>query len=128
MTSPDAFTGANFRRGGYLPYPERYARAAEVVEVARALWDSWDDDAVLADRIAGEFLRPGAVRPVAHHGTYADVVGLFETPRGPGPQGLAGAPGGAVGCLRVLVGGGWGSAVGGAPRPARVPRPWTMDP
>ncbi|MGO1279906.1 MAG: LLM class flavin-dependent oxidoreductase, partial [Cellulosimicrobium funkei] len=83
VTSPDAFTGANFRRGGYLPYPERYARAAEVVEVARALWDSWDDDAVLADRIAGEFLRPGAVRPVAHHGTYADVVGLFETPRGP---------------------------------------------
>ncbi|MGM7421259.1 NtaA/DmoA family FMN-dependent monooxygenase [Cellulosimicrobium sp. CpK407] len=83
VTSPDAFTGANFRRGGYLPYPERYARAAEVVEVARALWDSWDDGAVLADRIAGEFLRPGSVRPVAHHGTYADVVGLFETPRGP---------------------------------------------
>ncbi|KAJ8146755.1 hypothetical protein OY671_000182 [Metschnikowia pulcherrima] len=83
VTSPDAFTGANFRRGGYSPYPERYARAAEVVEVARASWDSWDDDAVSADRIAGEFSRPGAVRPVAHHGTYADVVGSFETPRGP---------------------------------------------
>ncbi len=83
VTSPDAFTGENFRRGGYLPYAERYERAAEVVEVARALWDSWDDDAVVADAAAGQFLRPGSVRPVDHRGVYADVAGLFPTPRGP---------------------------------------------
>lgn len=83
VTSPDAFTGANFRRGGYLPYPLRYERAREVVDVARALWDAWDDDAVLADRSTGRFLRPGAVRPVAHHGTHADVLGTFPAPRGP---------------------------------------------
>lgn len=83
VTSPDAFTGENFRRGGYLPYPERYARAAEVVEVARALWDSWDDDAVAPDPGTGAFLRPGAVRPVEHHGRYVDVSGQFPTPRGP---------------------------------------------
>ena len=83
VTSPDAFTGENFRRGGYLPYTERYERAAEVVDLARTLWDSWDDDAVLADADSGEFLRPGAVRPVEHHGRYADVVGTFTTPRGP---------------------------------------------
>lgn len=83
VTSPDAFTGANFRRGGYLPYGERYDRAAEVVALARELWDAWDDDAVLADDATGDFLRPGAVRPVTHHGRYADVVGTFPTPRGP---------------------------------------------
>jgi FMN-dependent oxidoreductase (nitrilotriacetate monooxygenase family) len=83
VTSPDAFTGENFRRGGYLPYAQRYERAAEVVEIARALWDSWDDDAVAADAASGSFLRPGAVRPVAHHGPHADVVGTFSTPRGP---------------------------------------------
>ena len=62
VTSPDAFTGENFRRGGFLPYAERYERAAELVAVARALWDSWDDDAVVADAGAGQFLRPGSVR------------------------------------------------------------------
>ncbi|WP_051681637.1 NtaA/DmoA family FMN-dependent monooxygenase [Cellulomonas sp. HZM] len=83
VTSSDAFTGANFRRGGYLAHADRYARAGEVVEVARALWDSWDDDAVLADAATGEFLRPGAVRRVEHHGAHADVEGTFTTPRGP---------------------------------------------
>ncbi|KGM01028.1 NtaA/DmoA family FMN-dependent monooxygenase [Cellulomonas cellasea] len=83
VTSPDAFTGANFRRGGFLPYAERYERAAELVEVARALWDSWDDDAVVADTEAGVFLRPGAVHPVEHHGRHFDVRGEFTTPRGP---------------------------------------------
>ncbi len=83
VTSSDAFTGENFRRGGYLPHAERYERAAEVVEVARKLWDSWGDDAVLADRRTGDFLRPDAVRPVDHRGKHAQVSGLFTTPRGP---------------------------------------------
>ena len=83
VTSPDAFTGENFRRGGYLPYGERYERAAEVVQVTRALWDSWDDDAVLADTGTGRFLRDGSVREVVHRGPHAQVRGTFTTPRGP---------------------------------------------
>ncbi|NKY41328.1 NtaA/DmoA family FMN-dependent monooxygenase [Cellulomonas septica] len=83
VTSSDAFTGANFRRGGFLPYAERYERAAELVAVARALWDSWDDDAVRGDRAAGAFLRDGAVREVEHVGKHFQVRGTFPTPRGP---------------------------------------------
>ncbi|GAA1407469.1 NtaA/DmoA family FMN-dependent monooxygenase [Oerskovia paurometabola] len=79
VTSPDAFTGANFRRGGFLPYEERYERAGELVALARQLWDAWDDDAVDED----ELVRPGAVRPFAHQGKHFDVSGRFETPRGP---------------------------------------------
>src|SRR6185436_9964451 len=41
VTSCDAFTGANFRRGGYLDRADRYARAAEVLQTARELWDTW---------------------------------------------------------------------------------------
>ncbi|MEU3400063.1 NtaA/DmoA family FMN-dependent monooxygenase [Streptomyces filamentosus] len=41
VTSSDAFTGENFRRGGYLDRSERYTRAAEFVATARELWDSW---------------------------------------------------------------------------------------
>ncbi|MFF3063873.1 NtaA/DmoA family FMN-dependent monooxygenase [Oerskovia sp. NPDC057915] len=79
VTSPDAFTGANFRRGGFLPYEERYERAGELVALARQLWDSWDDEAVDAD----EVVRTGAVRAFEHQGKHFDVAGRFETPRGP---------------------------------------------
>ncbi|RKN04778.1 LLM class flavin-dependent oxidoreductase [Streptomyces radicis] len=41
VTSSDAFTGENFRRGGYLDRADRYLRAAEFVGLARALWDGW---------------------------------------------------------------------------------------
>jgi len=42
VTTNDAFTGANFRRGGYLDRADRYRRAEEFVRLARTLWDSWD--------------------------------------------------------------------------------------
>ncbi len=80
VTSPDAFTGANFRRGGFLPYEERYERAGELVALARQLWDSWDDDAVGTE---DGLVRSGGVRSFAHHGKHFDVSGRFETPRGP---------------------------------------------
>src|SRR5690348_3908626 len=50
VTSSDAFTGENFRRGGYLAHSERYRRAAEVIEATRALWDSWPTDSLVVDR------------------------------------------------------------------------------
>lgn len=38
VTSTDAVSGANFRRGAYLPYEQRYARANEVLDYADAYW------------------------------------------------------------------------------------------
>ncbi|MCX5396142.1 NtaA/DmoA family FMN-dependent monooxygenase [Streptomyces sp. NBC_00102] len=69
VTSSDAFTGENFRRGGFLDRSDRYTRAAEFVSTARELWDSWTPD--------------GMPRPVAHHGTHFDVSGEFTVPRSP---------------------------------------------
>jgi FMN-dependent oxidoreductase (nitrilotriacetate monooxygenase family) len=69
VTSSDAFTGENFRRGGYLKHSERYSRAAEFVEVARKLWSSWDAD--------------GKPRPFEHHGEQFDISGEFTLPRSP---------------------------------------------
>jgi alkanesulfonate monooxygenase SsuD/methylene tetrahydromethanopterin reductase-like flavin-dependent oxidoreductase (luciferase family) len=66
VTTSDAFTGENFRRGGFLPREQRYERAAEVVAVTRALWDSQ----------GGE---------IEHHGPQFDVRGRF--PLSPSPQG-----------------------------------------
>ncbi|MFF3177194.1 NtaA/DmoA family FMN-dependent monooxygenase [Streptomyces sp. NPDC057900] len=69
VTSSDAFTGENFRRGGYLDRAHRYTRAAEFVATARELWDSWTPD--------------GAPRPFAHHGEHFSVEGEFTLPRSP---------------------------------------------
>ncbi|MGW4646043.1 LLM class flavin-dependent oxidoreductase [Kitasatospora sp. NPDC004289] len=46
VTSNDAFTGANFRRGGYLDHADRYRRAEEFVQLASEFWAS-DGRAVL---------------------------------------------------------------------------------
>ncbi|MFF9770296.1 NtaA/DmoA family FMN-dependent monooxygenase [Streptomyces sp. NPDC014636] len=82
VTSFDAFTGENFRRGGFLAEADRYGRAAEFLATARELWDSWADGDVRADAAAGTFVRPGAGR-FAHHGRHFDISGRFTTPRPP---------------------------------------------
>src|SRR5271155_545101 len=56
VTSWDAFTGENFRRGGFLARGDRCVRAREFPRGARELWASWDDGAVTAERVAGTFL------------------------------------------------------------------------
>ena len=83
VTSPDAFHGGNFRRGGYLPYDERYARAEEFVALAKALWDSWEPDAILADREGGRFVDPERVRSVLHRGEQFQIAATSTVPRSP---------------------------------------------
>jgi FMN-dependent oxidoreductase (nitrilotriacetate monooxygenase family) len=83
VTSPDAFTGENFRRGGFLERSNRYARAEEFIVAARELWDSWADDAVVADRGAGVFVPDDAIGTFAHHGAEFAIHGRFDVPRSP---------------------------------------------
>ncbi|MFJ5224822.1 NtaA/DmoA family FMN-dependent monooxygenase [Streptomyces sp. NPDC088400] len=75
VTSSDAFTGENFRRGGYLDRADRYTRAAEFLATARELWDSWTPP------------RPGVPhgtpRPFAHSGEHFQIEGEFTVPRSP---------------------------------------------
>ncbi|MGW1111709.1 NtaA/DmoA family FMN-dependent monooxygenase [Streptomyces albidoflavus] len=69
VTSFDAFTGENFRRGGFLDRADRYTRAAEFVATARALWDAAAPD--------------GAGQPVTHTGQHFGIEGRFGLPRSP---------------------------------------------
>ncbi|MBL1075930.1 NtaA/DmoA family FMN-dependent monooxygenase [Nocardia sp. 2] len=41
VTTDNAWTGENFRRGGYLDHTLRYERAAEFVSAAQEIWDAW---------------------------------------------------------------------------------------
>ena len=83
VTSSDAFTGENFRRGGFLDHADRYERAAEFIGAAKELWDSWADDEVVADQVDGRFLRRGAPGAFEHRGKHFDIAGHFNVPRSP---------------------------------------------
>jgi FMN-dependent oxidoreductase (nitrilotriacetate monooxygenase family) len=83
VTSSDAFTGENFRRGGFLDYADRYQRAEEFLSVTRGFWDSWAADAVVADIDAGTYVDPGRIGSVDHHGAQFDVRGVATLPAGP---------------------------------------------
>jgi FMN-dependent oxidoreductase (nitrilotriacetate monooxygenase family) len=45
VTTDNAWTGANFRRGGYLDHAHRYTHAEAFVETAKRIWDSHDPSA-----------------------------------------------------------------------------------
>ncbi|GAA4773105.1 NtaA/DmoA family FMN-dependent monooxygenase [Microbacterium gilvum] len=83
VTSFDAFTGANFRRGGFLPREQRYERAEEFVNAVRALWDSWPDDAIAADKESGVFLADAEAGAFRREGRQFDISGRFTVPRSP---------------------------------------------
>lgn len=83
VTSFDAFTGRNFRRGGYLQHADRYIRAEETVEVVRRLWDSWHSDDIAADKASGRFLRRPDAGNFEYHGNQFDIRGRFTVPRSP---------------------------------------------
>jgi FMN-dependent oxidoreductase (nitrilotriacetate monooxygenase family) len=73
VTSSDAFTGANFRRGAYLGYHQRYERGEQFVNAVNELWDSWPPAS------------NGAVRPgsFAFRGSQVQIAGEFSVPRPP---------------------------------------------
>ncbi|WP_374969328.1 NtaA/DmoA family FMN-dependent monooxygenase [Terrabacter sp. BE26] len=81
VTSSDAFTGENFRRGGFLPHPERYERAEEFIATARELWDSWPEEAIRA--ADDQFLTDAAAGSFEHRGKHFAVTGRFTVPRSP---------------------------------------------
>ncbi|MEU4148782.1 NtaA/DmoA family FMN-dependent monooxygenase [Streptomyces sp. NPDC026659] len=83
VTSWDAFTGENFRRGGFLPQEERYSRAKEFLATANELFDSWHGDEILADRATGAFLRDAKAGAFTHQGQHFDIHGRFNVPRSP---------------------------------------------
>ncbi|MBB1158032.1 NtaA/DmoA family FMN-dependent monooxygenase [Amycolatopsis sp. DR6-1] len=81
VTSWDAFTGENFRRGGFLPQDQRYSRAETFLRTAWELFDSWRGDELLADKESGRFLADGG--DFAHHDAHFDISGRFPVPRSP---------------------------------------------
>lgn len=83
VTSWDAFTGENFRRGGFLPEHQRYERAESFLAAAHTLFDSWRGDEIVADKEGGTFLSDPSAGEFVYQETHFDIHGRFNVPRSP---------------------------------------------
>ena len=83
VTSWDAFTGENFRRGGYLAEQDRYERAETFLRTAWELFDSWDGYEIVADKGSGVFLSDPKAGTFEHHDRHFDIAGRFNVPTPP---------------------------------------------
>ncbi len=83
VTTATLDAARNFGLDEQPAHADRYRRADEFVDVAIKLWDSWDDDAVLADKEAGVWGDNDRVHPVGHVGTHFRVAGALNLPRSP---------------------------------------------
>ncbi|HEY2210139.1 MAG TPA: LLM class flavin-dependent oxidoreductase [Bradyrhizobium sp.] len=73
----------NFGRDANIEHAFRYERAAEFLDVAKALWDSVEDDALLLDKKSGYFADPKRVHRINHAGKHFKVRGPLNVSRPP---------------------------------------------
>ena len=84
VTSAYKSEAANWGYDEMIEHDERYVRAQEHLEVAFALWDSVEPDALVLDRESGVFVDPAKVHRLDHRGRYFNVRGPL--PALPSPQ------------------------------------------
>lgn len=82
MTAPGP-SDDNFPEVDRLPRSEFYERGDEVLEATTALWNSWQPDAVVADRQSGIFADTSKIDAVNYRGEYVAVKGPLTIPRSP---------------------------------------------
>ena len=83
VTTSYARSAANFSRGAHPEHSERYAIAREFVEVAKGLWDSWEDGAFVMDKASGVYFDPDKFHLLEHEGKYFSVKGPLNSSRSP---------------------------------------------
>ena len=74
---------SNFGASDQVSHADRYLRAEEYVNITKALWDSWRDDAVVDNRTSGLYAKVESIRPIDHAGDYYQVAGPLNVPRCP---------------------------------------------
>ena len=83
VTSWLATAAGNYGGGAPVTHADRYERGEEFMTVVKALWESWAGDAIIDDRETGQYVRPGAINRIDHEGSYYQVAGPLNLPRGP---------------------------------------------
>ncbi|WP_100959916.1 LLM class flavin-dependent oxidoreductase [Bosea sp. FBZP-16] len=83
VTTSDAGAAHNFGLPEHPPHGERYERAREFLNVVTRLWDSWEDDALVADAQSGVFADADKVHRIDHVGKHYRVRGPLNVSRSP---------------------------------------------
>ena len=83
VTSVNDGEAQNYGLEEALPHDKRYDRADEFLEATTALWDTWEDDALVLDRETPLFADPAKVHRLDHEGEWFKVRGPLTVPRGP---------------------------------------------
>jgi FMN-dependent oxidoreductase (nitrilotriacetate monooxygenase family) len=83
VTTGNENAAGNFGKDEHPAHPLRYERAEEFLDVAKALWDSFEDDAFLRDKATGVYLNPKKLHTVNHKGSHFSVTGPLNISRPP---------------------------------------------
>ncbi len=83
VTSSSDLEARNFSLDHHPAVDDRYARAAEFVDIAYGLWDSWEDDSWLHDKEGGLIFDEAKLHVLDHKGKYFSVRGPLNVPRSP---------------------------------------------
>jgi FMN-dependent oxidoreductase (nitrilotriacetate monooxygenase family) len=83
VTSPLEKTALNFSKTieEHPDHAKRYRIAAEYLQVAKGLWDSWDDDAFVRDKETGIFFDSDKLHQLNHRGEFFSVQGPLNIGR-----------------------------------------------
>lgn len=78
VTSYAQSAARNLGTGTQRSHDDRYAMAAEFIDVALKLWEgSWEDGAAVADAATSTYVDPSRVHEIGHQGEYFSVPGIF---------------------------------------------------
>ncbi|RLU04382.1 nitrilotriacetate monooxygenase [Pseudomonas prosekii] len=86
VTSDNAAEAQNFGRDQHIGHADRYSRAREFHRVVTGLWDSWEDDAFVRDKLGGTYYQPEKVHVLDHVGEHFRVKGPLSVARSPQGQ------------------------------------------
>lgn len=73
----------NYGQERHMQHADRYHRAHEFLDVVKALWDSWEDDAFLHDKARGIFFDKAKMHFQNHAGELFSVKGPLNVARPP---------------------------------------------
>jgi FMN-dependent oxidoreductase (nitrilotriacetate monooxygenase family) len=83
VTTAGVDAARNFNLDELPAHRDRYARAAEFIDVSLKLWDSWDDEAPIGDKASGVWGDDTKLYPPNHSGRFFKVAGPLNLPRSP---------------------------------------------
>ncbi|WP_127496741.1 LLM class flavin-dependent oxidoreductase [Paenibacillus glycanilyticus] len=81
VTSSLEGSALNFGKGEHPNHGLRYEIAEEHLGVVKGLWDSWEDDAFIGDKVNGVFFEPSKLHTLNHKGPHFSVRGPLNVAR-----------------------------------------------